>query len=83
MAKNSKFGPMKQCTVHFGPFWRSQILVDLAGLQTPPRYDEGYQTPPLYDTGHWIPPPMRRIRASLWTATNFTLKSQSLPGHTI
>ena len=22
--------------VHFGPFWRGQILVDLAGLQTPP-----------------------------------------------
>ena len=47
MAKNSKFDPIEQCTMHFGTFSRSQILVDLAGLQTPPsRYDAGHQTPP-------------------------------------
>ena len=45
MAKNSKFGPMEQFLVHFGPFWRGQILVDLVGLQTPHPSGAGHQAP--------------------------------------
>ena len=55
MAKNSKFGPMEQFLVHFGPFWRGQILVDLAGVQTPLRCGaldpRGLKAPPP------LPPP--------------------------
>ena len=69
MAKNSKFGRMEQFLVHFGPFWRGQILVDLAGLQTPPL---------VRDT---ILPSGAPHQTPLWTATNLTQKSQRPPGH--
>ena len=64
MAKNSKFGPREQFLVHFGPFWRGQILVDFAGLQTPPP-GAGYQTPPLV-RGTRPPPSGAGHHTPLW-----------------
>ena len=79
MAKNSKIGPMERFLVHFGIFWRGQLLVDLAGQQTPPSPGAG-QTPPPYGAGrqthgagHQTPPPphmVRRTRSPLWRGEN-------------
>ena len=55
MAKNSKFGPMERFLVHFGPFWRGQILVDLAGQQTPSLWC-GAPDPPPHWCGHQTTP---------------------------
>ena len=72
---------MEQCTVHFGPFWRGQILVDLCGPTDPPHYDWGTR-PPTYNVGLDTPSGVPH-QTPLWTATNFTQKSQRLSGHPI
>ena len=96
MAKNSKFGTMEQFLVHFGPFWRGQILVDLAGLQTPhlmwgirPPSDAGHHTPHLMrginlppDAAHQTPPPSDAPHQTPPPEGHkFSQKSQRLSGH--